>query len=98
MHNSGVSIRREEGGLTRMLETQDIHPTSPSLVPEISAEVRSKAERVLIVDDEPIIRDILKSLVLKDIRGVSPRTARKPSTASHPPITKLYLPMFACLP
>jgi CheY-like chemotaxis protein len=46
-----------------MLETQDIHSTSPSLVPEISAEVRSKVERVLIVDDEPIIRDILSKVV-----------------------------------
>ena len=63
MHNSGLSARREEGGLTLMLETQDTHSTSPSFVPEISAEVGSKAERVLIVDDEPIIRDILSKVV-----------------------------------
>jgi CheY-like chemotaxis protein len=45
-----------------MLETQIIHST-PS-VPGISAgEVRLKAERVLIVDDEPIIRDILSKVV-----------------------------------
>jgi hypothetical protein len=57
-----------------MLETQE---NSQTLVPEMSAVVRSKAEKVLIADDEPIIRDICrKSLVLKVIRGALPPTAR----------------------
>ena len=46
-----------------MLETQEIHSNSQTLVPEISTVVRSKAEKVLIVDDEPIIRDILSKVV-----------------------------------
>ena len=46
-----------------MLETQCIHSTL-TVVPEIpSSEPRSRAERVLIVDDEPIIRDILSKVV-----------------------------------
>ena len=46
-----------------MLETQHVHSNSPHLIREISIEIRSKAERVLIVDDEPIIRDFLSKVV-----------------------------------
>ena len=47
-----------------MLETQEIGSNSPTPVPEVSTSVfRPKAEKVLIVDDEPIIRDILSKVV-----------------------------------
>ena len=47
-----------------MLETQEIGSNSPMPVPEVSTSVfRPKAEKVLIVDDEPIIRDTLSKVV-----------------------------------
>src|SRR5262245_55636584 len=46
-----------------MLEAQLIQPAPTTVSPLASPSLRSKPEKILIVDDEPIIRDILSKVV-----------------------------------
>src|SRR5262245_9305646 len=56
--------RVRKGRSTWMIETRDMYSTSSTLALGQSASgLSSKAEKVLIVDDEPIIRDILSKVV-----------------------------------